>query len=83
MAGKSSQARVMEPAELCEEIRNGAGRTEWNPHMSRSSDLTPYFSCEHVTTIAAKPHPKSACQLQRSLDGGRIRTVRAPPGNDP
>jgi hypothetical protein len=29
-----SQARVMEPAELGEEIRNGAGRTEWNPHMS-------------------------------------------------
>src|SRR2546423_15615094 len=32
--------------------------------------LTPSFSCEHANTIAAKPHPKSACQLQRSLDGG-------------
>jgi hypothetical protein len=32
--------------------------------------LTPQFSCKHTTTIAAKPHPKSACQLQRSLDGG-------------
>jgi hypothetical protein len=30
--------------------------------------LTPKFSCKHATTIAAKPHPKSACQLQRSLD---------------
>ena len=30
--------------------------------------LTPKFSCKHTTTIAAKPHPKSACQLQRSLD---------------
>jgi len=30
--------------------------------------LTPLFSCKHVTTIAAKPHPKSACLLQRSLD---------------
>jgi hypothetical protein len=29
--------------------------------------LTPQFSCKHTTTIAAKPHPKSACQLQRSL----------------
>jgi hypothetical protein len=29
-----SQARVMEPAELGEEIRNGTGSTEWNPHMS-------------------------------------------------
>src|SRR6266576_1760956 len=27
--------------------------------------LTPKFSCKHATTIAAKPHPKSACQ--RSL----------------
>jgi len=31
--------------------------------------ITPYFSCKHVTTIAAKPHPKSACQLQCSLGG--------------
>src|SRR5258705_4081899 len=33
-----------------------------------SACLTPKFSCKHATTIAAKPHPKSACQLQRSLD---------------
>ena len=31
---------------------------------------TPKLSCKHVTTIAAKPHPKSACLLQRSL--GRL-----------
>jgi hypothetical protein len=34
---------------------------------SRVGRLTPQFSCKHTTTIAAKPHPKSACQLQRSL----------------
>src|SRR5450759_1949147 len=40
--------------------------------------LTLKFSCKHATTIAAKPHPKSACQLQRSLDSGlRRRWVRA------
>ena len=33
--------------------------------------LTPKFSCKHAKTIATKPHPKSACQLQRSLDGRR------------
>ena len=32
--------------------------------------LTPKFSCKHTFNIAAKPHPKSACQLQRSLDRG-------------
>jgi len=31
--------------------------------------ITPYFSCKHTITIAAKPHPKSACQLQCSLSG--------------
>jgi len=31
--------------------------------------LTPKFSCQHTITIAAKPHPKSACLLQRSLGG--------------
>jgi hypothetical protein len=31
--------------------------------------LTPEFSCKHSITVAAKPHPKSACQLQRSLGG--------------
>jgi hypothetical protein len=39
--------------------------------MTRFVRLTPEFSRKHVTTIAAKPHPKSACQLQRSL-GGRV-----------
>jgi hypothetical protein len=34
--------------------------------------LTPKFSCKHTTTIAAKPHPKSACLLQRLLDRRRI-----------
>ena len=32
--------------------------------------LTPKFSCKHTTTIAAKPHPKSAWQLQRVLASG-------------
>lgn len=31
--------------------------------------LTPQFSCKHSITLAAKPHPKSGCQLQRSLGG--------------
>jgi hypothetical protein len=43
------------------------------PHVRiiyiRSCCLTPWFSCKHTTTIAAKPHPKSACLLQRLLDG--------------
>jgi hypothetical protein len=32
--------------------------------------LTPnaQVQLQHTITIAAKPHPKSACQLQRSLD---------------
>jgi hypothetical protein len=34
--------------------------------------LTPWFSCKHSITIAAKPHPKSACHLQRSLGGSAI-----------
>jgi hypothetical protein len=38
--------------------------------------LTPKFSCKHTITIAAKPHPKSACQLQRSLAG--VRTLVNP-----
>ena len=42
-----------------------------------SGYLTPKFSCKHATTIAAKPHPKSACQLQRSLYG-RSRYRGAP-----
>ena len=29
--------------------------------------LTPKFSCKHSITLAAKPHPKSAWQLQRLL----------------
>src|SRR5437868_9233725 len=29
--------------------------------------LTPKLSCEHSITIAAKPNPKCACLLQRSL----------------
>ena len=29
--------------------------------------LTPQFRCKHTITIAAKPHPKSACQLQLPL----------------
>src|SRR5258706_638052 len=57
--GDLSQARVMEPAELGEEICNGAGRSEWNPHMSMSSDLTP---------------SKTASTLQ-PLRRGRIRKV--------
>ena len=36
------------------------------------NDLNIWFSCKHATTIAAKPHPKSACQLQRWLDGTRF-----------
>ncbi len=31
--------------------------------------LTPWFSCKHAITLAPKPHPKSACVLQRSLGG--------------
>ena len=31
--------------------------------------LTPKFGCKHTTTITAKPHPKSACLLPRSLGG--------------
>src|SRR6185369_2627958 len=38
---------------------------------TRSVRLTPQFSSKDVTTIAAKPYPKSACQLQRSL-GTRV-----------
>ena len=29
--------------------------------------LTPWFRCKHTITIAAKPHQKSACQLQLPL----------------
>ena len=36
----------------------------------------PEFSCENTITIAAQPHPKSACQLHRSL--GRRGTARRP-----
>jgi len=35
------------------------GRKRLAPHTPNG--------CEHSITIAAKPHPKSACQLQRSL----------------
>jgi len=40
-----------------------------SPLSPRESEgyLTPEFSCKHSIPIAAKPHPKSACQLQRSL----------------
>jgi hypothetical protein len=38
--------------------------------------LTPEFSCKHVTTIAAKPHPKNACLLQRSLDSEREKQIQ-------
>jgi hypothetical protein len=39
--------------------------------------LTPKFSCKHTITIAAKPHPKSACQLQRLLgsDAGKLNAL--------
>ena len=40
--------------------------------MAWACCLTPKFSCKHTTTIAAKPHPKSACLLQRSLGGGAL-----------
>ena len=40
--------------------------------LARNVGLTPKFSCKHTITIAAKPHPKSACLLQRSL--GRVAT---------
>jgi hypothetical protein len=38
--------------------------------------LTPYFSCKHTITVAAKPHPKIAWQLQRLLDRVRSPTIR-------
>ena len=45
-------------------------------HRSVGSGLTPEFSCKHASNIAAKPHPKSACLLQRSLGIGRATTLR-------
>src|SRR6266571_8184207 len=42
--------------------------------MNHRSYLTPKYSCKHDTTIAAKPRPKSACLLQRSL-GSASRAV--------
>jgi len=39
--------------------------------------LTPKFSCKHTITIAAKPHPKSAWLLQRSLDSALTREGNA------
>ena len=55
------------------------------PHQVGKVRLTPKFSCKHTITFAAKPHPKSACQLQRSLGrgcvvAGMIVSVRT---NDP
>jgi len=48
-------------------------RDDRRVHEQRGDDvcryLTPEFSYKHTTTIAARPHPKSACQLQHSLDG--------------
>src|SRR5689334_212156 len=44
----------------------------WHYHswkINRYVRLTPKFSCKHSITIVAKPHPKSACLLQRSLGG--------------
>jgi hypothetical protein len=43
----------------------------WLYEKDVSGRLTPWFSCKHSTTITAKPHPKSACLLQRSL--GAVR----------
>src|SRR5215211_7218696 len=40
------------------------------PREGRSCGRTPKFSCEHSTTKAAQPRPKSACLLQRSLGSG-------------
>jgi hypothetical protein len=43
-------------------------------HYRRSTmsvRVTPWFRCKHATTIAARPHQKSACQLQRSLRSRR------------
>jgi hypothetical protein len=40
--------------------------------------LTPQFSCKHTIIIAAKPHPKSACLLQRSLDSTRGSVATGP-----
>jgi hypothetical protein len=44
--------------------------------------LTPKFSCKHATTVAAKPHPKSACLLQRVLGiaRGQMSWVGSEPG---
>jgi len=48
-----------------------------SPGNEFSVYLTPKFSCKHSITIAAKPHPKSACLLQRSLDRGlAVRTAQ-------
>jgi hypothetical protein len=39
-----------------------------NPDSRRPKAM----GCKHTTTIVAKPHPKSAWQLQRSLAGGEF-----------
>jgi hypothetical protein len=40
------------------------GHTSCIDRVTRRS-LTPWFSCKHASTVAAQPHPKSACLLQR------------------
>ena len=35
-------------------------------------------ACTHTTTIAAKPYPKTACQLQRPLGTGGSRDTHSP-----
>jgi len=42
----------------------------------------PEFSCKHTITIAAKPHPKSACQLQRSLGSATEDAAPEPRGKE-
>jgi len=59
--------------------RDASRECDWHDGRGISAaSLTPYFSCEHTITLAAKPHPKSACQLQRSLGGPRV-VSSAPP----
>src|SRR4051812_20577725 len=54
----------------------------WNESFTAASlvHLTPKFSCKHSITIAAKPHPKSACLLQRSL-GSILQHLRRIPSD--
>jgi hypothetical protein len=54
-------------------LRTPVGDSEFTLHPP-GVGLTPEFSCNHTTTIAAKPHPKSACQLQRSLGSAPTRS---------